>query len=245
MARFQCPHCNTVLEINATEGVVVSCGQCGGQFTAGPTATVVATPVESQFDFVPRESSSPSTQRLETLAVRQRRKKRTNVWLVGGLLLMVSVLIMALVYVALNDGDFPIGEKTNTAKLISCTDCGKKISRAAIRCPNCGAPNELLVQFEAARMQLSALETIIKLYYLDMGVYPNSLSELRVAPRDSENVESWKWNGPYSDKDLPPDPWGNAWLYKVTRAGDSYQLGSAGPDSLRGTKDDIFLEVDD
>ena len=127
---------------------------------------------------------------------------------------------------------------------MECTDCGKKISRAAIRCPGCGAPNALLLKFDHVQEQLSSLKTILKLYYLDMETYPQNLSGLRVAPKDSENVEGWKWNGPYADKDIPADPWGNAYLYKVTRAGSSYQLGSAGPDSLPGTKDDISLRGD-
>ena len=66
---------------------------------------------------------------------------------------------------------------------------------------------------KATQTQLSAIETILKLYYLDMGAYPTSLSDLRVAPQASGNVQ--KWNGPYSDKDIPPDPWGNAYLLSL------------------------------
>ena len=91
---------------------------------------------------------------------------------------------------------------------------------------------------KATQTQLSAIETILKLYYLDMGAYPTSLSDLRVAPQASGNVQ--KWNGPYSDKDIPPDPWGNAYLYEPASGG--YRLWSAGPDALQDTDDDIIVD---
>ena len=97
---------------------------------------------------------------------------------------------------------------------------------------------QLSANVKATATQLSAIETILKLYYLDMGAYPPSLSALRVAPEGSGNVQ--KWNGPYSDKDIPPDPWGNAYLYEMS--GASYRLWSAGPDALQDTEDDITVQ---
>ena len=91
---------------------------------------------------------------------------------------------------------------------------------------------------KATQTQLSAIETILKLYYLDMGAYPTSLSDLRVAPQASGNVQ--KWNGPYSDKDIPPDPWGNASLSEPASGG--YRLWAAGPDALQDTDDDIIVD---
>ena len=89
---------------------------------------------------------------------------------------------------------------------------------------------------KATQTQLSAIETILKLYYLDMGAYPTSLSDLRVAPQGG-NVQ--KWNGPYSEKDIPADPWGNAYIYEAASGG--YRLFSAGQDGLQDTEDDIAV----
>ena len=91
---------------------------------------------------------------------------------------------------------------------------------------------------KAAQAQLDALETQLDLYKLDVGTYPNTsqgLAALRQAPAEVTNVG--KWSGPYAQKDIPNDPWGNPYQYQST--GAAFTIWSLGPDGQDGTDDDI------
>ena len=90
---------------------------------------------------------------------------------------------------------------------------------------------------KAAMQQLHGIEGMLDLYYLDMQSYPPDLSALRVAPSDAANAQ--KWDGPYAKKDIPADPWGQAYQYEVN--GSSYKLYSAGPNGAAGDDDDVVL----
>ncbi|ASD68149.1 type II secretion system major pseudopilin GspG [Pseudoalteromonas piscicida] len=79
-----------------------------------------------------------------------------------------------------------------------------------------------------AAAQMSSFETAIDTYRLDVGSYPKSLQELR-----SSDVA--RWDGPYLPKDVPMDPWGNAYVYKVPGDnGAPYLLKSLGADGQEG-----------
>jgi general secretion pathway protein G len=84
------------------------------------------------------------------------------------------------------------------------------------------------------------IATAIDTFRLDVGRYPEELSELVEKPADE--AEAKKWNGPYvkSVENLV-DTWGNAINYespgKVNE--NSYDLWSVGPDGEDGTDDDI------
>ncbi|WP_440054200.1 type II secretion system major pseudopilin GspG [Pseudoalteromonas sp. T1lg65] len=76
--------------------------------------------------------------------------------------------------------------------------------------------------------QMSSFETAIDMYRLDVGNYPKTLQELRVS-------DIARWDGPYLPKDLPMDPWGNAYVYKVPgENGAPYLLKSLGADGKEG-----------
>lgn len=88
---------------------------------------------------------------------------------------------------------------------------------------------------DAARHQISLFEQQLKLYRLDTGVYPTTeqgLQSLREAPAGMT-----KWRGPYLEKEVPVDPWGMAYQYKLE--GDQYVIWSFGPDRTNGTEDDV------
>lgn len=68
----------------------------------------------------------------------------------------------------------------------------------------------------AAKTQLNLVAQQLQYYEQDMGTFPPSelgLSALRVQPTDP--VGSGRWAGPYAQKEIPPDPWGNAYQYAV------------------------------
>jgi len=76
--------------------------------------------------------------------------------------------------------------------------------------------------------QMSALETALDTYRLDVGQYPQTLDELRKSSHP-------RWDGPYLPKDVPLDPWGNQYVYKVPGDnGNPYTLMSYGADGKPG-----------
>src|SRR5260370_11326851 len=64
----------------------------------------------------------------------------------------------------------------------------------------------------AARATIAGLMASVSTYKLDTGNFPTTeqgLAALRVRPADAP-----QWNGPYTDKDLPKDPWGVDYVYR-------------------------------
>lgn len=83
-----------------------------------------------------------------------------------------------------------------------------------------------------ARAQIENFATALDNYYIDVGRYPNvqeGLKALRVRP---EGVE--RWNGPYLKKDVPPDPWGGAYVYRAPGRSGGYEIVSYGADGKEG-----------
>ena len=91
-----------------------------------------------------------------------------------------------------------------------------------------------------ARTDIRALETALNLYRLDNMIYPTSdqgLEALVTAPSDSPEPKNWKEGGYLSR--LPPDPWGNPYLYLNPGSHGSIDIYSSGPDLQTSTEDDI------
>ena len=88
-------------------------------------------------------------------------------------------------------------------------------------------------EVKTARIQLDAFDKALAAYRLDTGHYPTSEQGLRaLVERPSDEA---KWAGPYLAKDLPPDPWGHAYVYRGPGdAGRDYDLLSLGKDGQRG-----------
>ena len=90
--------------------------------------------------------------------------------------------------------------------------------------------------------QISMFETLLANYHMDVGSYPTTsqgLAALRESPADLANTG--KWAGPYSNKDIPLDPWGNPYQYEL-QAADQYRIWSWGPDLQDGTEDDVVSQ---
>lgn len=85
-------------------------------------------------------------------------------------------------------------------------------------------------KIKTAQAQIQIFETALDTYRLDVGGFPNSLSELR-------NSENPQWDGPYLKKDVPNDPWGNSYEYKLTNNGSGYLITSFGQDGQPGGED--------
>jgi len=91
-----------------------------------------------------------------------------------------------------------------------------------------------------AKMQIESLETALKLYRLDSGMYPDTEQGLAalVALPDTGNIPK-KWRkGGYLDKGkLPKDPWGNEFIYLSPGANGDYDIISYGADGVSGGED--------
>jgi general secretion pathway protein G len=81
-----------------------------------------------------------------------------------------------------------------------------------------------------AASDISVLRASVQLFKTDVGSYPSSLQDLRTKP--SEGSDGWR--GPYLDKELPTDPWGNEYDYQVNSDESDYTIISYGKDGVAG-----------
>lgn len=85
---------------------------------------------------------------------------------------------------------------------------------------------------KVAKAQIESFGQALDQYRLDVGQYPTAeqgLTALRQAPANTP-----KWAGPYLKRDIPVDPWGNAYLYKAPGQHGEYDLVSQGSDAAPG-----------
>lgn len=85
-----------------------------------------------------------------------------------------------------------------------------------------------------ALADLANLSKMIETFRLDCDRYPSTeegLNALRTAPADVTG-----WRGPYTQRPIPPDPWGNDYVYEYPGpdGDESYVLLSYGSDGAPG-----------
>ncbi|MCE5336584.1 MAG: type II secretion system major pseudopilin GspG [Desulfobacteraceae bacterium] len=84
---------------------------------------------------------------------------------------------------------------------------------------------------KAAKTQIALLGSALDQFRLDVGRYPSTqegLESLRKNPGHDH------WDGPYLPKDIPPDPWGKAYIYRCPGEHGDYDLFSLGADGQEG-----------
>lgn len=85
---------------------------------------------------------------------------------------------------------------------------------------------------QAAQAQIENLGGALKLFRLDVGRYPTTeegLVALRTNPGDVP-----RWDGSYTEKEIPKDPWGNSYIYISPGEHGDYDLMSYGADNTPG-----------
>ncbi|MCB1875237.1 MAG: type II secretion system major pseudopilin GspG [Chromatiales bacterium] len=86
---------------------------------------------------------------------------------------------------------------------------------------------------DTARLQIQDMAAALDLYRLDVGRYPNNqegLQALVEAPAGGT-----RWNGPYlKKKNIPLDPWGNPYQYKMPGEHETFDLFTLGQDNQPG-----------
>ncbi len=87
-------------------------------------------------------------------------------------------------------------------------------------------------EVKAARAQIDALGKALDQFRLDTGHYPTA--EEGLAALIARVPSEPKWDGPYLTKDVPLDPWGNPYVYKIPGDHGEYDLLSYGKDGQPG-----------
>ena len=88
-----------------------------------------------------------------------------------------------------------------------------------------------------ARVQIESLETAIKLYKLDSGIYPateQGLQALVEQPQTGTLPKKWRKGGYLEKGRVPKDPWGNEFVYLSPGVHGDYDIISYGADGVPG-----------
>jgi general secretion pathway protein G len=91
-------------------------------------------------------------------------------------------------------------------------------------------------KIKATKAQIELFGTALDTFRLDVGRYPRAeegLEALRTKPGGLE-----RWDGPYLKKELPLDPWGNAYVYKSPGEHGPFDIVSYGADGAPGGEGD-------
>lgn len=91
-----------------------------------------------------------------------------------------------------------------------------------------------------ARVQMESMETALRLYKLDNGIYPSTeqgLQALIEAPTVGELPRQWRKNGYLEKGKVPKDPWGHEYVYLSPGLHDDFDLVSYGADGQPGGED--------
>ena len=89
----------------------------------------------------------------------------------------------------------------------------------------------------SARLQIDSLAAALDLFYLDTGRYQSEQEGLKALITRAPSVDNW--NGPYlQQSELPQDPWGNPYEYRVPGENKPYEIVSLGSDGRQGGTDD-------
>lgn len=87
-------------------------------------------------------------------------------------------------------------------------------------------------EIKAARAQIDALGKALDQFRLDNGYYPSTEQGLAALVERPTNAA--KWDGPYLSKAIPPDPWGNPYVFIMPGEHGEYDLLSHGKDGRPG-----------
>lgn len=87
-------------------------------------------------------------------------------------------------------------------------------------------------EIKTARAQIVGLEKAMDQFRLDTGHYPTT--EEGLVSLVTQPANEPRWDGPYLKKNVPLDPWGNAYVLKVPGDHGEYDLLSYGKDGKPG-----------
>ena len=88
-----------------------------------------------------------------------------------------------------------------------------------------------------AKIQIESLDTTLKLYKLDNGMYPDTeqgLQALVEKPEAGNLPTKWREGGYLEKGKLPKDPWENEFIYLSPGVHGDYDIISYGADGVAG-----------
>jgi general secretion pathway protein G len=88
-----------------------------------------------------------------------------------------------------------------------------------------------------AALQIRSIESALKLYKLDSGVYPSTeqgLDALVKRPESGNVPKKWREGGYLESSKVPKDPWGNNFIYLLPGEHGEFDLSSYGRDGQKG-----------
>jgi general secretion pathway protein G len=97
-----------------------------------------------------------------------------------------------------------------------------------------------------AKMDIASLETALKMYKLDNGVYPSTeqgLLALVEKPETGMIPKKWREGGYLETRKVPKDPWGNEFVYISPGVHGDFDLISYGRDGVPGGDDKAGLDI--
>jgi len=92
-----------------------------------------------------------------------------------------------------------------------------------------------------AALQIRSIESALKLYKLDNGVYPTTeqgLEALVKKPQTGIIPKNWRKGGYLESSKVPKDPWGNPFVYVCPGQHGDFDLSSYGRDGEKGGEGD-------
>ena len=92
-----------------------------------------------------------------------------------------------------------------------------------------------------ARLDIQNLETALKLYKLDNGIYPSTeqgLTALVEMPETGVVPKKWKKGGYLEKGRVPKDPWGNDFIYLSPGLKGDFDIICYGADGVPGGEDE-------
>ena len=92
-----------------------------------------------------------------------------------------------------------------------------------------------------AALQIRSLESALKLYKLDNGVYPETeqgLEALINKPETGTIPKNWREGGYLESSKAPKDPWDNPFIYIMPGQHGDFDLSSYGRDGEKGGEGD-------
>ncbi len=87
-------------------------------------------------------------------------------------------------------------------------------------------------EVKTARAQIVAFEKALQQFRVDVGRYPSTEQGLQSLLTKPSNTS--KWDGPYLEKSLPLDPWGQPYLYVSPGEHGDVDISSNGRDGRPG-----------
>lgn len=87
-------------------------------------------------------------------------------------------------------------------------------------------------EITTAKAQIEAFSRALESYRLDTGKFPETSQGLQVLV--AKPADTPRWNGPYLQKEVPLDPWGNPYVYKRPGNNRDFEITSFGRDGAPG-----------